>query len=130
MINEQVKKILEENLWELATSSNDEVNVVPVAFKNILGENKVAIADVFMKKTIENLEVNPKVAISVFDSKTMEGYQLKGTAVHMTEGEEAENAKKTVKERTKGGLVAKGIVLVTVEKIYVTTPGPDNNKQI
>lgn len=83
-----------------------------------------------MKKTVANIEANPKVAISVFDAKTMEGYQLKGTAVHMTEGEAAEHAKKTVSERTKGGLVAKGIVVVTVEKVYVTTPGPDNNKEI
>lgn len=129
-MDEKLLKVLNENLWELATSSNGDVNVVPVAFKSVIGENKLAIIDVFMKKTIENIEANPNVAISAFDATTKEGYQLKGKAVHMTEGEAAEHAKETVRTRTKGGLTAKGVVIVTVEKIYVTTPGPNNGKEL
>lgn len=35
MLNENVKKLLKENMWDLATCSAGVLNVVPVAFKEI-----------------------------------------------------------------------------------------------
>ena len=43
-MNEQVKKILENNLWEAATvCSKGFPNVVPVGFKAVLDDGKLAI---------------------------------------------------------------------------------------
>ena len=35
MLNENVKKVLKESMWDLATCADNEPNVVPVAFKDV-----------------------------------------------------------------------------------------------
>ena len=35
---------------------------------------------------MKNVQANGKIAVSAFDPKTSEGYQVKGTAVYQTEG--------------------------------------------
>ena len=35
MLNENVVKLLKASMWDLATCSNGEPNVVPVAFKDV-----------------------------------------------------------------------------------------------
>ena len=93
-MNEQVKKILENNLWEAATVCGKGFpNVVPVGFKAVLDDGKLAIGDVFLKQTLENIEANHRIAISAFDPKTTEGYQIKGRADYVTDGPVVEKFK-------------------------------------
>lgn len=35
MLNEAVKRVLKESMWDLATCAGNEPNVVPVAFKDV-----------------------------------------------------------------------------------------------
>ncbi|MCC8061545.1 MAG: pyridoxamine 5'-phosphate oxidase family protein [Clostridiales bacterium] len=129
MLNESVKKLLEECLWDLATCVNGEPNVVPVGFKMVTGDGKLAVADVFMETTVSNIKANDgKIAISVYNGKTMEGYQIKGTAEYLTEGEIVDVFKKMAEKLFKGAAKAKGALLITPEKVIVTTPGADNKK--
>ena len=44
MLNENVKKILKESMWDLATCGNNEPNVVPVAFKDVTEDGKLVVA--------------------------------------------------------------------------------------
>ena len=75
MLNESVVKVLKNNMWDLATCSNNEPNVVPVAFKDVTNEGKLIIGDVFLETTLNNLkENNGKIAISVYDGQSLEGY--------------------------------------------------------
>ena len=94
-MNENVIKVLKENMWDIATCA-DEVNVVPVAFKAVLADGRLAVADVFLKATLENIAKNPQVAVSAYDAKTMEGYQIKGKAHYEAEGEIADSVKAPV----------------------------------
>lgn len=88
MLNESVIKVLKNNMWDLATCTNNEPNVVPVAFKDVTREGKLIIGDVFLETTLNNLKGNDgKIAISVYDGQNLEGYQIKGTAEYVTEGE-------------------------------------------
>lgn len=88
MLNESVIKVLKNNMWNLATCTNNEPNVVPVAFKDVTREGKLIIRDVFLETTLNNLKGNDgKIAISVYDGQNLEGYQIKGTAEYVTEGE-------------------------------------------
>lgn len=57
MLNENVKKLLKENMRDLATCSAGVPNVVPVAFKDVTD-----------------------------NAKTLEGYQIRGAAEHVTDG--------------------------------------------
>ncbi len=129
MFNENVTKVLESSMWDLATCANGEPNVVPVAFKMVTEDGKLAIGDVFLETTLNNIKANDgKIAISVYDAKNLEGYQIKGTAEYVTEGEVVNTFKKMVEDMFNGAATAKGALLVTPEKVIVTTPGAENKK--
>ena len=111
MLNESVIKVLKNAMWDLATCADGEPNVVPVAFKNI--------------KANEG-----KIAISAYDTKSLEGYQIKGTAEYVTEGAIVAAFKTAVEGMFKGAATAKGALIITPSKVIVTTPGADNKKEI
>ena len=128
-MNENVCKVLKENLWYLATYQ-DEPNVIPVGFKDITEDGKLVVGDVFLETTLKNIQANGKIAISVCDAKTMESYQIKGTATYITEGPVVDTFKKMAEALFKGAMTAKGALVITPERIIVATPGPDNKKEL
>lgn len=128
-LNENVRKILAEQMWYLATYSN-EPNAVPVAFKKVTDDGKLLVGDVFLKTTLENIQVNGKIAVSASDAATLEGYQIKGTAQYITEGAIVDEFKQMVEAMFKGAATAKGALIITPERVIVTTPGADNKKEL
>lgn len=131
MLNESVVKLLKEGMWDLATCADGEPNVVPVAFKDVTEDGKLLVGDVFLETTLNNIKANNgKIAISVYDAQNLEGYQIKGTAEYVTEGEVVDTFKAMVEEMFHGAATAKGALIITPEKVVVTTPGADNKKEI
>ena len=131
MLNENVKKVLKESMWDLATCSNNEPNVVPVAFKDVTEDGKLVVGDVFLETTLKNIQSNGgKIAISVYNGETLEGYQIKGTATNVTEGTVVDTFKAMVEKMFNGAATAKGALIINPEKVIVTTPGADNKKEI
>ena len=131
MLNENVKKILENSMWDLATCADGEPNVVPVAFKFVTDDGRLAVGDVFLETTLNNIRANNgRIAISVYDSKSLEGYQVKGRAEYLTSGEIVDTFKQMVEKMFNGAATAKGALLITPEKVIVITPGADNKKEI
>ena len=129
MMNENVKKLLKESMWDLATCADNEPNVVPVAFKDVTEDGKLVIGDVFLETTLNNIRANNgKIAVSIYDARTLEGYQIRGTAEYVTEGPVVDNFKAIVEKVFNGAATAKGALVVTVDKVIVTTPGADNKK--
>lgn len=127
MLTEAVKKVLAENMWDLATCSDNQPNVVPVAFKDVTADGKLVIGDVFLETTLKNLQANGgKIAISVYNATSLEGYQIKGTAEYVTSGELVETFKNAVETTFHGAATAKGALIVTPEQVIVTTPGAEN----
>jgi predicted pyridoxine 5'-phosphate oxidase superfamily flavin-nucleotide-binding protein len=125
----KVVKLLKEQMWYLATYST-EPNAVPVAFKDVTEDGKLVVGDVFLETTLNNIKANGKIAVSASNASTMEGYQVKGTAQYITEGPIVDTFKKMVSDMFKGAVTAKGALIITPEKIIVTTPGPDNKKEL
>lgn len=82
MLNEAVKNVLKNGMWDLATCSDGEPNVVLVAFKDV------------------------------------------------TEGAVVDTFKAMVEKMFHGAATAKGALIITPEKVIVTTPGADNKKEI
>lgn len=127
MLTEAVKKVLAENMQDLATCSDNQPNVVPVAFKDVTADGKLVIGDVFLETTLKNLQTNGgKISISVYNATSLEGYQIKGTAEYVTSGELVETFKKAVETMFHGAATAKGALIVTPEQVIVTTPGAEN----
>jgi len=129
MMNENVVKLLKEGMWDLATCANGEPNVVPVASKDVTDDGKLVVGDVFLETTLNNIKANGgKIAISVYDAKNLEGYQIKGTAEYVTEGAVVDTFKAMVEKMFNGAATAKGALIITPEKVIVTTPGAENKK--
>lgn len=131
MLNESVIKILKNAMWDLATCADGEPNVVPVAFKDVTEDGKLVVGDVFLETTLKNIKANEgKIAISAYDTKSLEGYQIKGTAEYVTEGEIVDTFKVMVEKMFNGAATAKGALVITPSKVIITTPGADNKKEI
>lgn len=130
-MNENVIKVLKENMWDLATCSGNEPNVVPVAFKDVTEDGKLVVGDVFLATTLENIKANNRnIAISAYDAKSLEGYQIKGKAEYITEGAIVDTFKQMVETMFKGAATAKGALVIIPEKVIVATPGADNKKEL
>ncbi|MGN0404726.1 MAG: pyridoxamine 5'-phosphate oxidase family protein [Bariatricus sp.] len=128
-MNEKVTKVLKENMWDLATCAGNEPNVVPVAFKDVTEDGKLVVGDVFLETTLKNIKENGgRIAISAYDAKTLEGYQIKGTAEYVTEGAVVDTFKKMVETMFNGAATAKGALVITPNTVIVATPGADNKK--
>ena len=129
MLNENVVKLLKASMWDLATCSNGEPNVVPVAFKDVTEGGKLVVGDVFLEATLKNIQANDgKIAISAYDAQNLEGYQIKGKAEYVTEGKIVDTFKAIVEKMFNSAATAKGALIITPEKVIVTTPGADNKK--
>ena len=126
-LNSEVKAFLDANkMWVLATAGNTP-NAVPIYFTKVLDENKLMLVDVFMKKTLENIKRNPKVAVAVYNAEKLQGYQIKGTASYISEGPLV-NEGNAMSAALK--LSAKGVITIEVEEIVVTSPGPEIGKSL
>ncbi len=131
MMNEAVINLLKNGMWDLATCANGEPNVVPVAFKDVSEDGKLLVGDVFLETTLNNIKANGgKIAVSVYDAKNLEGYQIKGTAEYVTSGAVVDAFKAAVEKMFNGAATAKGALIITPEKVIVTTPGANNKKEL
>ena len=128
-MNENVVKLLKEQIWYIATYS-DEPNAVPVAFKDVTEDGKLLVGDVFLETTLNNIKANGKIAVSACNASNLEGYQIKGTAEYVIEGDVVNTFKKMVEDMFKGAVTAKGALVITPEKVIITTPGENNKKEL
>lgn len=129
LLNDEVKKVLRSaGIWVLATADPDGVpNAVPIDFVDILSDSQIMLVNVAMNKTIANINNNPKVAVSVWHEH--DGYQIKGTASIETSGTNFDAGFAQVKKEM-DFLDPKGVVIVDITDIFITTPGPDNGKKL
>ena len=130
-ITEEMKDIAAKTKgFALATVGKDgNPHVIPVGFAQMLSEDELLLVDVFMKKTLENIKANPKVAVSVWDMETFKGYEFKGSARIETSGKAFDDSVKMVKSMFPQ-FDAKAAVIVKVDSIYDTSAGPDAGKQV
>ena len=126
---DSIRRVFKENLWFVATCGNGP-NVVPVGFKRVLEDGRLAIGAMLLETTLENIRQNGQVAIAAANPLTAEAYQIKGTAKLVTEGPVFEQYAKLAEDTFKGAFPAKGALVITVEKVIVATPGPQNKDQL
>ena len=77
---ELLKMIKEKHVAALATVGRDGVpNVSPKGF-TYLDDETLAYVDIYSARTLDNIRANPRVAVAVWDNRTVSGFQVKGTA--------------------------------------------------
>jgi uncharacterized protein len=130
-INDDMKRVVgNAEVFAVATATRDgEPNVVVVSFGKLLSDDEFLLVDNFMKKTIDNIKANPRVAISVWKKGDSEGYQFKGNARIETSGKVFNEGFKMVKSESPE-LNPVAAVIVKVDSIYLITPGLDAGKQV
>ncbi len=129
MIPDNVKKVFNENLWYLATCG-DALNVVPVGFKRVCDDGKLAIGAVLLDTTLENIRANGKVAVACANPVTGEAYQIKGTAELVCEGEAYAHYSQLTKNTFKGAMQLKCAVIITPERLINASPNEHNKEEI
>jgi uncharacterized protein len=130
-IPKEVQDFLPGKLAWVATASRDgEPNVTPKGTLKLLDENHVVFADLFSLKTRKNLLENNKVAVTVADTSTAKGYQIKGTAEVVDSGPVYETTSKQIESLQKGLPPVHHVVKITVEAVFDQSVGPEAGKQI
>lgn len=130
-IPKEVQDFLPGKLAWVATASRDgEPNVTPKGTLKLLDENHVVFADLFSLKTRKNLLENNKVAVTVADTSTAKGYQIKGTAEVVDSGPLYDTTSKQIESLQKGLPAVHHVVKITVEAVFDQSVGPEAGKQI
>ena len=76
-------------------------------------DGKLVVGDVFLDTTLKNIAANNgRIAVSVYDAQNLEGYQVKGTAQYVTEGEVVKTFKAMVEKMFSGATTAKGALII------------------
>jgi predicted pyridoxine 5'-phosphate oxidase superfamily flavin-nucleotide-binding protein len=128
-IPEEVIEFLKGKLAWVATASPDGVpNATPKGSVRVVDDEHLAFADLFSLKTRENLQKNPKVAVTVIDEKTRKGYQLKGTAELADSGELYSQIAEQL--RAKQFPNPKYVVRIKIDSVFDQSVGPQAGKKI
>jgi predicted pyridoxine 5'-phosphate oxidase superfamily flavin-nucleotide-binding protein len=115
--------------WVATATADGEPNVTPKGTVQVLDDEHVVFGDLFSLKTRQNLEQNPKVAVTVIDPGTAQGYQVKGTAELATSGPLFEKLAAQIKQ--KGiAMPLRYAVKIRVEAVYDQSAGPEAGKRI
>jgi len=135
VLTERMKEIFGKQVnrtFPFGTADKNGVpNVVPVNGVKILNDEAILVSNQFFGKTLDNLKENPKVAITFWDK--FEGYQVKGEAQIVTEGEVFEETSEWIRkmgEKLGFPLKSKGAIVIKIEEIYSVSPGPDAGKKL
>lgn len=103
----------------LATTGPQGINVVPISVFEVRGE-EIHLFDFFMTKTVENIKVESKVALTCW--KGFVGMQIKAEVAYETEGEDYDAAVTEMKERFPDRTLS-GLIRLTPTEIYDVAPG-------
>lgn len=114
--------------WVATADPGGRLNVAPKGSIQIIDDQTLLYADIFQKKTTDNLEKNSQIAVGVVDGG--KGYQLKGKAELLASGPLYDKIKAVLAEKMPGLPVPKYVVKIIVEEIYNLTPGPEAGAKI
>ena len=115
-----------------ATARGDgQPNGCIVAMKAIIDDETIYLSDQFFKKTLANVQENPKVSVIWWGDEG--AYEIYGTARYVNEGAEFEEQAAWVNaafQQMGMPIVAKGGVFISVDGVYSSSPGPSAGEQI
>ena len=106
-------------------SADGQPNSCIVGMKAVIDDETVYLSDQFFKKTLANVQANPKVAIVFWEG--INAFELHGTARYVNEGPEFEAQKAwvdTAFEQMGKPIKAKGGCFVHVDAVFTSAPGP------
>jgi predicted pyridoxine 5'-phosphate oxidase superfamily flavin-nucleotide-binding protein len=127
----EIKEMFEKvPAFPLATaSSSGDPNVVPIKSVWLIDDETISICDNFMKKSLANLQENPRASISVWGPGTKGCIQIKGDIEIQTSGEAYDEMRARIRAKSDKN-PAKSLLIMKITEVYICTPGPDAGKKI
>lgn len=121
LLTDAMQEMIKQHQCFVATADKaGRPNVGPKRSTQVLDDSTLMFAEATGKKTFQNLQENPQVAIAVVDREKMDGYRFVGTATIHTSGEIYD---RVAAQMQKAGIKAQAVVTVQVEEIYSLKPG-------
>lgn len=109
-----IDQVINADARALATYGPQGVNVVPVSVVEVV-DGGIYLYNFFMGKTVENLLVEPQVALTCW--KGLEGVQVKATATYVTDGELFTSAVVVMRERFPARTLS-GVIALTPTAVF------------
>ncbi len=130
-IPKEVQEFVKNKMAWVATASPDGVpNTTPKGTVQIIDDEHIVFADLFSLKTRDNLQKNPKVAVTVVDMEKHKGYQFKGSTQLVDSGPVFDQVVEQLKKAPKQLPHPKYVVIITVDSIFDQSVGPKAGQQI
>ncbi len=130
-IPDEVQDFIKDKMAWVATASPDGVpNTTPKGTVQVIDEEHIVFADLFSLKTRDNLQKNPKVAVTVVDLEKYKGYQFKGSAQLVDSGPIFDRVVEQLKKAPMQLPHPKYVVIITVDSIFDQSVGPKAGQQI
>jgi predicted pyridoxine 5'-phosphate oxidase superfamily flavin-nucleotide-binding protein len=85
----EIKQSVEKSIlcWLATSSPHGEPNVSPKEIFCHYGDQQILVANIASPRTVKNIKSNPKVCISFIDILVQKGFQLKGVAEVIEQGD-------------------------------------------
>ena len=113
----EMRLMLRQQMPIVVTASKMGVpNGAPKGSMHVLGDRTLHFAEGAAQKTYRNLLENPQVSVMIVDRPNMDGYQFKGMAELLYDGELYEITKRKAAAHQRP--VPKCVVIVHIEEIY------------
>jgi predicted pyridoxine 5'-phosphate oxidase superfamily flavin-nucleotide-binding protein len=130
-IPQKVKQFLAGKIGWVGTASADGMpNIAIKGSLRMLDDGHLLFADLFSRKTRQNLEQNPKVAVLVTDMDTHEGYILKGKAELLSDGPLYAQVSQELARSPKKLPAPKYVVKIAIDEVYDQSLGPNSGGKI
>jgi predicted pyridoxine 5'-phosphate oxidase superfamily flavin-nucleotide-binding protein len=119
-VNPEMREIIEEQkLCYVATASSEgRPNVSPKGSIICVDGDTLAFAAVRSEKTLKNLAENPAVSVAVLDVAQRKGYQFKGQATMISEGEIYCQVVDPLKKRLPNLPPVQAVIVIKVEEVH------------
>ena len=120
-----------KNVVFATARADGQPNGCIVGMKKVIDDETIYLSDQFFKKTLANIQENPKVSVLFWGEGG--AYELYGTARYVNEGPEFTEQAAWVNaafEQMGMPIKSKGGVYVSVDAVYSSNPGPTAGDQI
>jgi predicted pyridoxine 5'-phosphate oxidase superfamily flavin-nucleotide-binding protein len=123
-ITDDIRKFIEkQKISYVATASKKGLpNISPKGPLRVVDDKTLAFADLFSKKTRDNLKDNPWIAVSVVDVERKEGFQFRGKAEILTHGPLFVQITGDISKPYTKRPVVQSVVKIRVKEIYDLAP--------
>ncbi len=129
---EQVTELLKggHNVWVATIGEDGWPNVAIKGSGALLDDQHIYFADIFSKKTRNNLLYNSKVAVGIFDPDKKVAVQVKGVADMVQQGELFDKVSEAIVGLQMGLPPITYVVRILVDSVWDMTAGPNAGEKI